>query len=236
MPQSFHSWWATQSDGGHRHQTEAWFEKYAYELLCLFPKGRTLLDVGCGNAQVLSYLAPHYTEAIGIDYSVKMLEAADARIRKLGIRNIRLELGDACHFPESIRRADVVLSVGVAQYMEPQDIRSHLQECRRVLQPSGTVGICDVPWANLRSAFLSGRLHDPPTQGIPGRIASALRLRIRMLSGFRRSAPADGIGVWYTRDRIRSLAQAEGFDCETVTSWHYEYRFHAVLRPIVSTD
>jgi hypothetical protein len=50
------------------------------------------------------------------------------------------------------------------------------------------------------------------------------------LADLRRDSTPDVMGRWYGRDEIRSIADSEGFDCDIVSSWYYEYRFHARLR------
>jgi SAM-dependent methyltransferase len=231
MREKYQAWWSSKQDAGHRFQTEDWFEKNANELSCLFPKGGTLVDVGCGNAQLLTYLAPHYDQVVGIDFTPSMLEVARKRVEAFGLKNVRLELGDACQFPAAVSRADLILSNQVAQNLAAAEIRLHLQECNRVLAPLGAVGICGVPWLNLRNWYYSGGRHR-----VLGRLSALEGLRTLrrrgglFLSRLRGEVMADGIGLWYSREEIGAIASAAGFDCDTVTAWHYEYRFHARLR------
>lgn len=222
-------WWAGKQDAGHRFKTEEWFEQNAHELLGLFPQGGTLLDVGCGNAQLLTYLAPHYETVIGIDFSASMLEAARKRVDSFGIKNVRLELGDACEFPESVTGADVILSNQIVQNLEADEIRAHLKQCQRVLARNGMVGMCGIPWLNLRDWYRAGGAHTPPGNGML-HVLRAMRQQARFNWQERHGAVmADHIGKWYGRDEIEQIAESEGFGCQTVSAWHYEYRFHARL-------
>jgi cyclopropane-fatty-acyl-phospholipid synthase len=235
MREQCRAWWSSKQDALHRYRTEDWLEGNAHELLCLFPLGGTLIDVGCGDAQLLTYLAPRYDEVIGIDFSPSMLKKAAERLNAFGIKNARLELGDACQFPSSVSHADVILSNGVAQNLDPEEIAIHLQECRRVLNPAGSVGLCGIPWVNLRMPFLSGALMEPPPKNGVRRSLSVIRRRLQLQWAERQgNVMADGMGRWYGRDQIHGLATAEGFDCHMVSSWYSEYRFHARLRYPVS--
>lgn len=233
MRDDYKNWWAKQSDAGHRYQTEAWFQQNAHELLSLFPRGGTLLDVGCGNAQLLTYLAPHYERVVGIDYSDSMLGAAQERLTSFGIQNVQLRSGDACRLPADIDPVNVILSNQVVQNLKPEEIRLHLRECTRVLAPYGVVGLCGIPWVNLRTAFLSGALQDSlaatPKRRALRRAVSLARYRLSRLWSRDGYPTADHVGLWYTKSQIAEIALSEGFESDFVSSWYYEYRFHARL-------
>jgi ubiquinone/menaquinone biosynthesis C-methylase UbiE len=231
LQEHYRAWWSSKRDALNRSRAEDWSSGSAYEMICLFGKGGVLLDVGCGNAQLLAHLAPHFDEVVGIDYSPSMLEAAAQRLQDFHVRNARLEVGDACGFPRSVVHADVILSNGVAQHLSPSEIGRHLRECRRVLRPGGCVGICSIPWATLRTPFSLGTLRDPAPERSLRRTLQSLHRRLHLrLADFRNDFSGNAMGRWYGRDEVRSIADAEGFDCDIVSSWYYEYRFHARLR------
>lgn len=231
MSEEFRNYWQNKTDSGHRFKDEFWYSKLAEELLHLFPVRGTLLDVGCGDAKILTHLAPHFDNVIGIDISDVMLGQAKKRVNECGISNIRFEQADACHFPDSVGKADLILSYGVAQYLEPKEISGYLRECKRVLNQGGMVGICTIPWANLKYLYRLKGLRDKALSPQRAILRYYLHIPRMIYSRIKRGVMADGIGLWYTHNQIKDIACAEGFNCEIVTSWYYEYRFHAILNP-----
>ncbi|MBV9576939.1 MAG: class I SAM-dependent methyltransferase, partial [Gammaproteobacteria bacterium] len=51
---------------------------------------KNLLDIGCGTACKLIFLAPYFKEIIGLDISEDMILAATNNIKKYQINNIKL--------------------------------------------------------------------------------------------------------------------------------------------------
>ena len=66
----------------------------AREKLFHLDGGRTLLDFGCGAAELLTYYAPEYEQLVGVDFSESMLKEANKRIEKNNYKNIDLILAD----------------------------------------------------------------------------------------------------------------------------------------------
>ena len=230
MTDKYRKHWQDKTDAGHRYHDESWFKKLAEELLHLFPVRGTLLDVGCGNAEILTYLAPHFDKVIGIDISDSMLTEAEKRAKQFGISNIRFAQADACQFPEFIDKADLVLSYQLIQHLDEGEISRHLQECRRVLSPKGMIGMCSILWANLKYLFRAGGLRSKPLSPFNLLIKYHQRIPRKAISWLRHGVyPADIMGFWHTHDQVKFFAAREGFDCEIVNSWYYEYRFHAIL-------
>lgn len=232
-------YWNQQSDGRHRQADEAHFEKYANELLFVFPKRGVLLDVGCGSADLLAYMAPHFHHCFGIEPSDSMRDAAQQRIERFGLKNVTLLRGSATEFPAEVKSADLVMSNGVIQYLTHGEIEHFLRLAKRVLTPQGMVGIGSVPWSNLKHLYRTGGLRGEPSA--PWRTllryarywTSPARLK-QLREG---NILHDGIGHWFSYDEMKELAGREGFNCEILNCLYYEYRFHAVLtpaRPVIS--
>jgi ubiquinone/menaquinone biosynthesis C-methylase UbiE len=210
----------------HRHSGEEWFEKYASELLAIFPCRGTLLDVGCGSCQVTSYLAPYFQKVYALDFSETMLTAARHRVESLGLTNLQLCSGTAQEFPTAIEQVDVILSYGVVQYLTLEEFARHLFQCRRVLADAGTVCVALIPNLAFRSFYYYNRLVPHRT-----RIRAWTQLMQRRARAyFAKDLLWDGVGNWFYQDDIRAGANQTGFDVEFRNSWFYEYRFHGILR------
>ena len=153
-----HKYWIGKTDGGHRYSTEQWFQKYASELLAMFPSRGTLLDVGCGACQLTTYLAPEFEQVYAVDFSETMLATARQRIESLGLTNVRLLSGTAQKFPEVISSANVILSYQLLQYLTLADFSQHLHECQRVLNKGGMVCAAMIPNSALKDLYYHGRL------------------------------------------------------------------------------
>ena len=221
--------WSVRSDGGHRYTEEGWLQKYSAEIDAMLPAGGTLVDVGCGACEVTVYLAQHYDRVIGVDFSEAMLNVARARVDKFGAKNIELMYGRAEKFPESLRRADTILSYCVVQYFDRDVLRAHLNECSRVLSPSGVICIANVPDAKRKGLYYR-RL-------TAGRYRWLKRVRVwlyltKMIVSARLTKDFlwDGIGNWFTKRQLSEAANQAGFDIQFNDLKFYEYRFHALLR------
>jgi SAM-dependent methyltransferase len=51
-----------------------YLEKEERFVLSLFPRYRSVLDIGCGTGRYLKLLSPHVDKIVGMDYSAKMVE------------------------------------------------------------------------------------------------------------------------------------------------------------------
>jgi ubiquinone/menaquinone biosynthesis C-methylase UbiE len=100
----------------------------------------SLLDVGCGNGNLLSLLNDGIRTLAGADLSPEMIKHAKA---KLGER-VDLKLADSESLPWDSGAFDAVTCTdSFHHYPSPEKV---LQEMRRVLKPAGHIVIAD-PWA-----------------------------------------------------------------------------------------
>lgn len=101
----------------------------------LLPSGAVrLLEVGCGRATVLRYLAMPGRLSVGVDYCLAALRVAARSWERHGARGQFCQAeGQRLPFPDAA--FSCVMSVGVLEHFE--DPRPFLRESARVLVPGG---------------------------------------------------------------------------------------------------
>ena len=91
-------------------------------------EGESALDLGCGNGRHLELLREHFDDAVGLDFSLSMLELCDGAVVRGDLT--RLPFRDSC--------ADCVLCVAAVHHLPSRDERlAALGEIGRVLRPDG---------------------------------------------------------------------------------------------------
>ncbi len=101
------------------------------------PAPRRLLDVGCGTGYLLRTLAgrcPDAEELVGIDPAPSMVEVAT---RSAADQRLRFSRGVAEQLPYPDATFDLIVSTTSFDHWSDQ--LAGLRECRRVLQPHGTL-------------------------------------------------------------------------------------------------
>lgn len=100
------------------------------------PGGIKVLDAGCGDGNISFPLAERGFDLTGIDFGYSVLEQADKKRQKLGVKNIHFEFGDLnspLKYPE--RSFDLVTSLHVI--MKVKNYSLALAEFYRVLKKGG---------------------------------------------------------------------------------------------------
>jgi SAM-dependent methyltransferase len=105
--------------------------------------GMRLLDVGCGPGSITLGLAELVApgEVVGIDLRPEPLEQARAAASARGITNVRFEVDSAYALPFADGSFDAAFAHVVLMHLR-EPVRA-LAEVRRVLRPSGVVGVRD---------------------------------------------------------------------------------------------
>lgn len=104
----------------------------------------TILDLATGTADLAIAIAKRNPQAqiIGVDFSEKMLEIGQKKVKKQGFENqIELRLGDAVHLPfEDCSFDAVTVAFGVRNF---ENLDKGLSEIKRVLKDNGQVVILE---------------------------------------------------------------------------------------------
>jgi SAM-dependent methyltransferase len=146
-------------------------------------RGRSLLDIGCGNGQIATHFAVANRVA-GVD--VVDRRHPDARAFPFALASDeRLPFGDASF--------DVVLSNHVVPYLPDQP--RHFQEMARVLRPGGAAYVA----THNRWFPLEPHFRIPLLPWLPARLASA---------GMRKAGLYQGSVRFVSRSDVRRMARA----------------------------
>jgi len=101
----------------------------------------TVVDVGTGTGFVAAGLAPRAGTVIGVDNSPAMLAVAADNLRRLGIENVVLRVGELDALPLADDSVDAAVANMVLHHaLEPGAM---LAEMARVVRPGGVVAVTD---------------------------------------------------------------------------------------------
>lgn len=96
-------------------------------------EGSRVLDAGCGTGGLAMKLASRCSELVGVDLSPKNIAFAEGRCRKLGLENVRFEVGDCSNLARYDDDAfDVVTCAMVIHEMPTEPRVPVLRELARV--------------------------------------------------------------------------------------------------------
>jgi len=129
------------SDIGVRRDELDWLLPRVKRMQACFPRGLRVLDVGCGNGALLSKLADHIHEGIGVDASTAMIELAQKRAAAEGNAHLRFQSLDGPKIPLPDRSVELIVSMLSFRYLDWDPI---MNEFRRVLAPGGRILIVDM--------------------------------------------------------------------------------------------
>jgi SAM-dependent methyltransferase len=90
-----------------------------------------VLDFGCGSGRMAYWIAPRAKKVIGLEETLQMIQLAQ---RSQRAENVEFILYDGVHFPILPNRFDLIISIGVLQYMAGNILNrtiSALAQCSR---------------------------------------------------------------------------------------------------------
>ncbi len=162
-------------------------ERKDLELIAeLVPRGSRVLDLGCGNGELLAHLRDHRGCS---GYGIEITDANVHACVQRGIDVIQLNLDEGLALFDD-RSFDVVLQLDTLQHL--RNTERMLRETARV----GRIGIVSFPnfahWPN-RLQVLRGRM--PVTRALPYEWYDTPNIRVSTLADFERLASRCGLFV-----------------------------------------
>lgn len=178
-----------------------------------------LLDVGCGNGELLSLYARGLTKAIGIDPSEYLIQVAQRHFASERLDFVNASTVDYLAGVENPERFTRVCFFASFQYLSPAESAGALQTIARRFTAVSRVVLGNLPDLDRREAFAVGapREGDPDTEHLTA------------------------IGRWLTLSDIKELAPPDFKVARVEPDGDLvggNYRFHAVLDrlPEVGTE
>ena len=217
-----------KTHGGHRYSSEEFLAMEAREKLFHLDGGSTLLDFGCGAAELLTYYAQKYEQLVGADFSSSMLEEAGKRIERNKCQNIDLILADHETLWENLDTSfDRITAAGVIQYLTYQEVDTFIANSSEHLNIDGKIVFFDI---------LDPRLYPLWKLGIFAPNAGVLKALYRIGCDFRdsvlatlRNHPRNIYGYSHNPYEIQKIANKYDFEMRYVQSMYYEYKYHAIM-------
>ena len=217
-----------KKSGGHRYSDKEFISMEAKEKLFHLDGGKSLLDFGCGAAELLVYYAPKYSQLVGVDFSPSMLEEAGKRIKEKNYKNIDLVLADHETVWEKIYyKFDRITAAGVIQYLTFEEIDTFLENASVHLNKGGKIVFFDL---------LDPRLYPLWKLGIFAPNAGFLKTVYRAGCNLRTSIsatlnnkPRDIHGFSHNPYKLQAIANKNGFKMNSAQSMYYEYKYHAIM-------
>ena len=108
-------------------------------------EGKQVLEIGCGNGNQAKYMLQKYAPAsiTAIDLSEANIKIAKSEAKRLNVKNIQFEVGDAQALV-NIKDQSVDLVINIESAFHYPDKSAFLNEISRVLKPGGYFLIADI--------------------------------------------------------------------------------------------
>jgi ubiquinone/menaquinone biosynthesis C-methylase UbiE len=171
--------------------------------------GLSVIDCGCGPGSITCDIAQAVApgEVVGIDLAEAQVDHARGLAARREVPNVRFECGDIYALPYPGGTFDVAFAHNVLEHLT--DPPRAIRQMRRVLKPTGIIGICDPDYSLV--------LVEPPF--VTG-----------WLDLFYRVREFNGSSLWYARSLRRLLREAGFARTEGFAEVEYEGNRQSVRR------
>lgn len=151
--------------------------------------GEKILDIGCGEGELVGLLVESGAEVTGVDYVQETLDTAQKHVPKGTFMK-----GDmrALSFADAL--FDKAVALGVVGYVAPDELPKAFREAHRVLRPGGMLIIRTSPPLTSIGHWILSR-------AVPGYRSEAARYSRRYLARTLRTAGFAGVRGWLALDR-----------------------------------
>ncbi len=230
------NYWSDKTHGQHRSQTEDFLKNEAKEKLFHLDGGKSILDLGCGSADLLAYYARAYELCIGADWSESMINKAYERLKSFDVQdNVHLLQADDTQIWEHVKQKfgnefkfDRITAGQVIQYLSEEQIDHFIHEAKSHLAPEGKICLFDVVDSRTYELWRAGlfnheRIHISTINGL---LIGRLRTFKNKLTG----KPLYDLGYIYSPAQFKGFAEKYDLIVSFVHSMYYEYRYHVTFQ------
>jgi len=144
----------------------AWPKDRVQALMALNLRGKTLLDVGCGDGRVLFQFRQRFDTLIGVEFSAARLKVAERNLMGLNFRPVCSSAEAMVSVPTG--SVDCIVSADVIEHIP--DVYAATDELFRVLRPGGVLAINtpNIAFIVKRWRLLAGRFPSTsqPNEGL----------------------------------------------------------------------
>lgn len=109
-------------------------QKIALEEVLELRGDETVLDFGCGSGRFSYWIAPRVKKVVGLETTAEMIQLARKNDRG---ENIDFKVYDGINFPNLPYAFNLILSVGVLQYMKGETLQKNVDQLAQFLEKGG---------------------------------------------------------------------------------------------------
>lgn len=231
------NYWSNQTNGLHREQTETFLLKEAQEKLFLLNGGKSILDFGCGSAELLIHYAQFYSYCVGADWSSSMLSHAIKRINNSNLdKKIKLLFADEVDIwnhlyqPDgSVSYFDRITAGQVLQYFDTNQVENFIKNALHFLSEEGKIFLFDIIDSRTYELWMVG-LYQEKESSTLSLLFRILILKSKGILRLLTNKPEFCLGNAYSPSYFLEIAKKYQLKVSFVNSMYYEYRYHVIFQ------